>query len=309
MNPKNAPQEHSVHPAELAAECKRLVHRYADRRIDAFRGYDGLSIATVEAECFAAIDRLAALVVSPVHPAETALERQSLLDAIAVVRTHYRDDPRMAPLYAIAEQGMGHPAGSPSREHAAEAGSVEFEVWQGDEMYASSFGPRDQALSEAMHYASQCACDGSSARVLEVTRTLIAQVGPELCSHASQEAARQDVKEDPFGEPGIDDGGPYNGLAPQAVPLPVPQKLWAVLRATLQGIADANWRKWDELSSPEQFELWAKNRARWAVERIDEVVLASAPQAPAPEPIQTQDSGHQAERLIPDAHRDGEASS
>ena len=30
---------------------------------------------------------------------------------------------------------------------------------------------------------------------------------------------------------------------------------------TLRGIADADWRKWEELASPEEFVLWAKRRA------------------------------------------------
>lgn len=39
------------------------------------------------------------------------------------------------------------------------------------------------------------------------------------------------------------------------------------LRATLQGIADANWRDWDvELASPEQFVQWAQSRARHALQ-------------------------------------------
>lgn len=48
----------------------------------------------------------------------------------------------------------------------------EFEVWQGDEMVASTSGPRDAALREAMHYASQYEEDGP-VRVFEVTRTLV----------------------------------------------------------------------------------------------------------------------------------------
>ena len=34
------------------------------------------------------------------------------------------------------------------------------------------------------------------------------------------------------------------------------------MRETLQGIAEADWRTWDELASPHEFVSWAKNRAR-----------------------------------------------
>ena len=33
---------------------------------------------------------------------------------------------------------------------------------------------------------------------------------------------------------------------------------------TLHGIRDADWRKWDELASPEEFVRWAKSRANHA---------------------------------------------
>lgn len=34
---------------------------------------------------------------------------------------------------------------------------------------------------------------------------------------------------------------------------------------TLRGIADADWRKWEELASPEEFVLWAKRRVNHAL--------------------------------------------
>ena len=37
------------------------------------------------------------------------------------------------------------------------------------------------------------------------------------------------------------------------------------LRETLQGIADADWRRWEELASPEEFVRWAKARATHAL--------------------------------------------
>ena len=37
------------------------------------------------------------------------------------------------------------------------------------------------------------------------------------------------------------------------------------LRETLQGIADADWRKWEELATPEEFVRWAKARAMHAL--------------------------------------------
>ena len=37
------------------------------------------------------------------------------------------------------------------------------------------------------------------------------------------------------------------------------------LRETLVGIANADWRKWEELASPEEFVRWAKSRANHAL--------------------------------------------
>lgn len=34
-----------------------------------------------------------------------------------------------------------------------------------------------------------------------------------------------------------------------------------MMRSTLQGIVGADWRKWEELASPEEFVRWAKSRA------------------------------------------------
>lgn len=48
----------------------------------------------------------------------------------------------------------------------------EFEVWQNDEMVASTSGPRDEARREAMNYAKQYAEDGP-VQIFEVTRTLV----------------------------------------------------------------------------------------------------------------------------------------
>lgn len=45
--------------------------------------------------------------------------------------------------------------------------SAEFEIYDGDEPYASAFGPRDEALREAINYALQC----DEPIVYEVVRT------------------------------------------------------------------------------------------------------------------------------------------
>ena len=34
-----------------------------------------------------------------------------------------------------------------------------------------------------------------------------------------------------------------------------------MMRSTLQGIVGADWRKWEELASPEEFVRWAKSQA------------------------------------------------
>lgn len=34
------------------------------------------------------------------------------------------------------------------------------------------------------------------------------------------------------------------------------------MRETLHGIANADWRTWEELASPSEFVAWAKSRAR-----------------------------------------------
>lgn len=38
-----------------------------------------------------------------------------------------------------------------------------------------------------------------------------------------------------------------------------------LLRATLRGIVEADWRKWEELAHAEEFVRWAKNRAAHAL--------------------------------------------
>lgn len=37
------------------------------------------------------------------------------------------------------------------------------------------------------------------------------------------------------------------------------------MRETLQGIAEADWRRWEELASPDEFVRWAKARANHAL--------------------------------------------
>ena len=37
------------------------------------------------------------------------------------------------------------------------------------------------------------------------------------------------------------------------------------LRQTLHGIADADWRGWGEMASPDEYVQWAKSRARHAL--------------------------------------------
>jgi hypothetical protein len=46
--------------------------------------------------------------------------------------------------------------------------------------------------------------------------------------------------------------------------------IWAAneierLRETLEGIANADWRNWEELASPDEFVRWAKSRAQHAL--------------------------------------------
>jgi hypothetical protein len=46
--------------------------------------------------------------------------------------------------------------------------------------------------------------------------------------------------------------------------------IWAAneierLRETLDGIANADWRTWEELASPDEFVRWAKSRAQHAL--------------------------------------------
>lgn len=37
---------------------------------------------------------------------------------------------------------------------------------------------------------------------------------------------------------------------------------------TMEGIANSNWRKWEELASPEEFERWVKSRANHSAEAL-----------------------------------------
>ncbi len=43
------------------------------------------------------------------------------------------------------------------------------------------------------------------------------------------------------------------------------------MRETLQGIADADWRRWEELATPDEFVRWAKSRAAHALRPNAEV--------------------------------------
>lgn len=47
---------------------------------------------------------------------------------------------------------------------------AEFEIYQNDDIVASSSGPRDQAWREIMHYAAVYGQDGP-VEVFEITRT------------------------------------------------------------------------------------------------------------------------------------------
>lgn len=43
------------------------------------------------------------------------------------------------------------------------------------------------------------------------------------------------------------------------------------MREALQGIADADWRRWEELATPYEFVRWAKSRAAHALRPNDQV--------------------------------------
>lgn len=62
----------------------------------------------------------------------------------------------------------------------------------------------------------------------------------------------------------------------------------ARLRETLQGIADADWRRWEELATPDEFVRWAKSRAAHALRpntALSRVAAAAflKPKAPTPQ--------------------------
>lgn len=88
----------------------------------------------------------------------------NLLDEIRSAQIRAGED---AVIRNLERLGLVPPAPEPERFFP-----FEFEVWQGDEMVASSSGLRDDALREAMHYAAQYEQDGP-VRVFEVTRTLV----------------------------------------------------------------------------------------------------------------------------------------
>lgn len=73
-----------------------------------------------------------------------------------------------------------------------DAPTAEFEVWmhygqQGDEMVASASGPREQAMAEVQHYATQSGQDGE-ATIVEVTRSPVATItiGSGMCDAKAQ---------------------------------------------------------------------------------------------------------------------------
>ena len=54
---------------------------------------------------------------------------------------------------------------------------AEFEILVGDEIVATTFGPRDRALVDAMHYADQYGNEGH-VTVWEVTRVKVWEDAP-----------------------------------------------------------------------------------------------------------------------------------
>lgn len=50
---------------------------------------------------------------------------------------------------------------------------------------------------------------------------------------------------------------------------------------TSEGIVNADWRKWDELASPSEFERWAKSRANFMATILREALNAPLAEQPA----------------------------
>jgi len=53
---------------------------------------------------------------------------------------------------------------------------------------------------------------------------------------------------------------------------------------TAEGFTNADWRKWKELASPDEFERWVKNRANHMIAIIKEA-LAQPAQEPEPDEL------------------------
>lgn len=81
--------------------------------------------------------------------------------------------PEMIAAWPNNRHGSGHEAAiyraMLAAAPAVEKDHAEFEVWEGDELFASTSGPRAQAWTELLRYADQCYGAGI-VRVFEVSR-------------------------------------------------------------------------------------------------------------------------------------------
>jgi len=52
---------------------------------------------------------------------------------------------------------------------------------------------------------------------------------------------------------------------------------------TCKGIVDSDWRKWEELASPEEYERWSKSRANHTAVNIRAALIAASAHEPQKE--------------------------
>lgn len=101
-------------------------------------------------------------IASNVLPAQQADPKRELLQRIVDGATPGEGN-LTASLRAVAADALA----APSSTVGEESDHAEFEVWEGDELFAGTSGPRSQAWTELLRYAAQCE---GVVRVFEVSR-------------------------------------------------------------------------------------------------------------------------------------------
>lgn len=165
-----------MHTKERPADVLMAVHHELSKALAKFPTWptDPLHALAVLGEEFGELTKdVLQMTYEPGKTSAENVRKEAIQTAAMALRFVASLD---AYIYKAAEQHRQEQWKAQQDAYAASGGeryfAAEFEVWQGDEMCASTSGPRDEALRDAMHYATQYGQDGP-VRVFEVTRKLV----------------------------------------------------------------------------------------------------------------------------------------